>query len=133
MICPLHTYEYGVGRHCFNGVLSGVLFKSITSILLTPVDNNLTLQNFSDSFRILIDDQNFSKIHRYSSTEVNRANDKQCHRKRPDLKFDPLPALAHIDRLRRGVNCRDQEYVDAVVQQYNQVGLIILKSRQMSC
>ena len=62
-----------------------------------------------------------SKLHRYSPTEVNRANDKQCHRKRPDLRFEPQPALAHIDRLRRKVHCRDPEYVNAVVKQYTQV------------
>uniref|UniRef100_H2ZDM6 Nipped-B protein n=1 Tax=Ciona savignyi TaxID=51511 RepID=H2ZDM6_CIOSA len=37
-----------------------------------------------------------SKIHQYSTTEVNKANDKQCHRKKSDIKFQPTQVVDHI-------------------------------------
>ncbi|XP_076811579.1 nipped-B-like protein A isoform X2 [Clavelina lepadiformis] len=90
---------------------------SLACLLLLWLKQHLkTLFGFTDK-----------KIHRYSPSEVNRANDKQCHRKKPDLKFEPTQALQHIQRLRTHMSCRHPEYIAAVVRQFKEFNELMNK------
>ena len=62
-----------------------------------------------------------SKIHRYSPTEKNRANDKNCHRRKNDTKFIVVPASQHVLRIRNKVSYKNSESKRAIHKNYYQV------------
>lgn len=56
----------------------------------------------------------------YSPNEVNKANDKSCNRRRGDAQFNPVRAINHVQRLNKGVSCRNREYISAVKIQFKE-------------
>ena len=57
----------------------------------------------------------------HKANEVNKANDKTCNRRRGDALFNPTKAIEHVQRLKKGVNCRSKEYMQAVKKQFKEV------------
>uniref|UniRef100_F6ZYR4 Nipped-B protein n=4 Tax=Ciona intestinalis TaxID=7719 RepID=F6ZYR4_CIOIN len=91
--------------------------SSLACLLLLWVKQHLkTVFGFKDS-----------KIHQYSTSEVNKANDKQCHRKKADHKFEPKQAIDHIRRCREKLSCRSETYIDAVLRQYTEFNQLMNK------